>query len=125
MHDSYDNPPLITDGNTKKTANQSTPTGAVVTAANAIASALKLPEAQSQSQQNSDPKSKKNQVSSAAISPCTRASLHKTLCEALASIQKLYEDYVLSPSEFNEQKKMLLKELQPTMPTQPGSSENS
>ena len=96
-----------------------------MTAANAIASALKLPEAQSQSQQNSTPKLKKKQVSSAAISPCTRASLHRTLCEALASIQKLYEDYVLSPSEFNEQKKMLLKELQPTMPTQPGSSENS
>lgn len=62
MHDSYDNPPnipLITDGNTKKIPNQSTPTGAVVTVANAIASALKPPEAQSQSQQNSTPKLKK------------------------------------------------------------------
>ena len=40
---------LITGGNTKKTPNQSTLTGAVVTDANAIASALKPPEAQSQS----------------------------------------------------------------------------
>ena len=127
MHDSYDNPPnipLITGVNTKKTPNQSTLTGAVVTAANAIASALKPPEAQSQLQQNCTPKSKK-QVSSAAVSPCTRASLRRTLYEDLATIQKLHEDCVLSPSEFNEQKQMLLKELRATMPTQPDSSENS
>ena len=43
----------------KKTPNQSIPAWAVVTATNAIASALKLPEAQSQSQQNSTPKLKK------------------------------------------------------------------
>ena len=65
MHDSYDNPPnipLIIGINTKRTPNQSTLTGAVVTASNAIASALKPPEAQSQSQQNSTPKSKKNKL---------------------------------------------------------------
>lgn len=90
MHDSYDIPPnipLITGGNTKKTPNQSTLTGAVVTAANAIASALKPPEAQSQSQQNSTPKSRK-QVSSAAISPCTHASFCRIHYEDLATIQK-------------------------------------
>ena len=49
---------------------QSTLTGAVVTAANAIASALKPPETLSQ---QTTPKSNK-QVSSAGMSPCTRAS---------------------------------------------------
>ena len=65
MHDSCDTPPnipLITGGNTKKMPNQSTLTGVVVTAANAIASALKPPEAQSQLQQNTPKQQNKFQV---------------------------------------------------------------
>ena len=88
-----------------------------MTANNAIASALKPPETQSQSQQNSIPKSKIKQVSSSGISPCTHASLRRILFEDLATIQKLHEDCILSPSEFNKQKQMLLKELHATMST--------
>ena len=97
---------------------QSTLTGAVVTAANAIASVLKPPETLSQ---QTTPKSNK-QVSSAGISPCTRASLRRTLYQDLGTIQKLHEDCVLNTTEFNEQKQMLLNELQATMPSQPGPS---
>ena len=97
---------------------QSTLTGAVVTAANAIASALKPPETLLQ---QTTPKSNK-QVSSAGISPCTRASLRRTLYQDLGTIQKLHEDCVLNTTEFNEQKQMLLNELRATMPSQPGPS---
>ena len=103
--------------------NQSTLTGAVVTAANAIASALKPPEAHHN--RNKTPPLSQNKFQVLQSLQCTCASLHRTLYEDLATIQKLREDCTLSTSEFNEQKQMLLKELQDTMPTHPGSSDNS
>jgi len=83
------------------TQTQSTLTGAVVTATNVIASALKPPETLLQ---QTTPKSNK-QVSSAGMSPCTRASLCRTLYQDLGTIQKHYEDCVLNATEFNEQKR--------------------
>jgi len=102
----------------QKSQTQSTLTGAVVTAANAIASALKPPETLSQ---QTTPNSNE-QVSSAGISPCAHASLRRTIYQDLGTIQKLHEDCVLNTTEFNEQKQMLLNELRATMPSQPGPS---
>ena len=114
MHSDYENPPnipLITgQTKTKKSHAQKNDetslSGAIVTAVNALASVIKPSTSCSKpSTPTSTPKP------CTGISPMSRATLRRSLYTDLQTLQKLYEDSILSASEFEEQKTTLLEEL--------------
>ena len=112
MHEVYDKPPnipIITgdskSGQKVKQSRDDTVTGAFVTAANAIATALKSPATGSGS---TTPPSKPSTI---GLSPRNRSTLRRTLYQDLETIHKLYDNCILSPTEYEEQKENILGEL--------------
>ena len=80
--------------------------GVIVTAANALASVINPSTFCSKpSTPTSTPKP------GTGISPMSRATLRRFLYNDLQTLQKLYEDLILSASECEEQKTTLLEEL--------------
>ena len=115
MHGDYDSPPnipLITGGETvktKKKSQDSTVTGAFVSAANAIAAALNPQEANKS--YTTPSKQSTHKSLGAGVSPISRSSFRRSLLQDLETLHKFYENCVLSPEEFGEQKETILKEL--------------
>ena len=113
MHEDHDKPPNIPiftgdskSGAKAKQSRDDTVTGAFVTAANAIATALKSPAGSGSA---TPPSCKASTIP--GLSPRNRSTLRRTLYQDLETIHKLYDNCILSPTEYKEQKGNILSEL--------------
>lgn len=111
MHDDYEAPPnipIITGGPKSKKPNKkvSEPglTGSFVSAATAMASALK-------SSRSFTPPYKSQRPPIVGIFPLSHSSIRRSLLQDIESLHKLYADCALSQPKFEEQKQAVLTEL--------------
>ena len=104
-HEDYDNPPnipLIT-GSSGPTKKKVSVADALTTAATALASAIKSPA--------TPPKAVRTSTETGKFSPMSGAKLRRSCLDDLKSLKELYQDAVITESEFAEQKEKIVRTL--------------